>query len=117
FNADVHSRDGGPTPDLVVCDHDCLDGASDVTARSLVPGWDPDFICDFDYVQTAFVASRALTEAQHGERPASLHDWLCRIARRAQQPATRHVAEPLVHMPAGAAQPTPRRAPPLRPPR
>src|SRR5262249_32036240 len=92
---------------------DRLDGAGDVTAPSLVPGWDPDFICDFDYVQTAFVASRALVEAQHGERPASLHDWLCRIARRAQQPATRHVAEPLVHMPAGAPQPTPRRANPV----
>jgi GT2 family glycosyltransferase len=54
-----------------------------------------------------------LVGATQGERPASLHDWLCRIARRARQPATRHVAEPLVHMPAGAPQPALRRTSPV----
>ncbi|HML14991.1 MAG TPA: glycosyltransferase, partial [Xanthobacteraceae bacterium] len=106
FNAALNPAGGAPAPDLVVCDHDRLDGAGDVTAPSLVPGWDPDFICSLDYVQTAFVAARALVlEQRTAARPASLHDWLCRIARRARQPATGHVAEPLVHMPASTPQP------------
>jgi GT2 family glycosyltransferase len=110
FNAALNPVDGAAAPDIIICDHDRLDGSGDVTAPSLVPGWDPDFICAFDYIGTAFVASRALIEAQRGERPASLYDWLCGIARRARQPVTGHVAEPLVHMPAGALQPAPPRA-------
>jgi GT2 family glycosyltransferase len=105
FNAALDPGDDVPAPDLIVCDHDRLDGAGDVTAPSLVPGWDPDFICEFDYLETAFAASRALIVAQRAERPASLHDWLCAIARRPRQPVTRHVAEPLVHMPANAPRP------------
>jgi O-antigen biosynthesis protein len=104
FNGALDHGDDAPAPDLILCDHDRLDGAGDVTAPSLVPGWDPDFICEFDYLETAFAASRALVAAQRGERPASLHNWLCRVARRARQPATRHVAEPIVHMPANAPQ-------------
>jgi O-antigen biosynthesis protein len=105
FNAALDRGDDSPAPDLIVCDHDRLDDAGNVTAPSLVPGWDPDFICEFDYVETAFAASRALVLAQRAERPASLHDWLCRIARRVRQPVTRHVAEPLVHVPASAPRP------------
>lgn len=102
--------DGAASPDLVICDHDRLDGSGEVTVPSFTPGWDPDFICAFDYIETAFVTSRAFIAAQRGERPASLHDWLCRIARTARQPATGHVAEPLVHMPANAPQPALRSA-------
>jgi GT2 family glycosyltransferase len=112
FNAALDHGDDAPAPDLVICDHDRLDGTGDVTAPSLVPGWDPDFICEFDYVETAFAASRALIPAQRAERPASLHDWLCAIARGARQPMTRHVAEPLVHMPASTPRPVPRPAQP-----
>jgi GT2 family glycosyltransferase len=105
LNAALDRADDTPAPDFIICDHDRLDGAGDVTAPSLVPGWDPDFIREFDYVETAFAASRTLIAAERAARPASLHDWLCRIPRRAQQPATRHIAEPLVHMPASAPQP------------
>jgi O-antigen biosynthesis protein len=107
FNAALNVAGEG-TCDLIICDHDRLDGSGEVTAPSLVPGWDPDLICAFDYVETAFVASRALVNAQRkAGRPTSLHHWLCGIARRARQPATAHVAEPLVHMPASAPQPLP----------
>jgi len=105
FNAALDHGDDAPAPELIVCDHDRLDGAGGVTAPSLVPGWDPDFIGQFDYPETAFAASRTLILAQLAERPASLHEWLCGIARRARQPVTRHIAEPLVHMPANAPQP------------
>jgi GT2 family glycosyltransferase len=112
INAALDPADGTRAPDLIICDHDRLDGSGDVTTPSLGPGWDPDFICGFDYVETAFAASRALITAQRGARPASLYDWLCGIARRAPQPVTSHVAEPLVHMPASAPQPVPPRATP-----
>jgi O-antigen biosynthesis protein len=105
FSAALNPADDAPAPDLIICDHDRLDGSVEVTAPSLVPGWDPDLICAFDYIETAFVASRALIEAQRGQQPASLHDWLCDIARRAHQPVTGHVAEPLVHMPASVPPP------------
>jgi O-antigen biosynthesis protein len=105
LNAALDDRDDAAAPDLIVCDHDRLDEAGGVTAPSLVPGWDPDFICQLDYLETAFAASRALVVAQRAERPASLHDWLCGIARRARQPVARHVAEPLVHMPSNAPPP------------
>ena len=113
FNGALDRGDNAAAPDLIVCDHDRLDDAGEVTAPSLVPGWDPDFICGFDYLETAFAASRALVAAQRGERPGSLHDWLCRIARRPRQPVTRHVAEPLVHMPASAPRPVLRPAQPV----
>jgi GT2 family glycosyltransferase len=105
LNAALDRGDDTPAAELIVCDHDRRDAAGDVTTPSLVPGWDPDFICEFDYVATAFAASRTLVAAERAERPASLHDWLCRIARRARQPTTRHVAEPVVHIPGGAPQP------------
>jgi O-antigen biosynthesis protein len=105
FNAALSPADGAPAPDLIICDHDRLDGSGEVTAPSLAPGWDPDFICAFDYVETAFVASRMLIEAQRGQQPASLHDWLCGVARRAHQPVTSHLAEPLVHLPVSAPPP------------
>jgi O-antigen biosynthesis protein len=38
-------------------------------------------------------------------RPASLHLWLCGIARSLRQPAIRHVTETLVHVPASTPQP------------
>jgi glycosyl transferase family 2 len=113
FNAALDRSDDAPAPDLIVCDHDRLDDAGEVTAPSLVPGWDPDFICEFDYLETAFAASRALVAAQRAERPGSLYDWLCRIARRPRQPVSRHVAEPLVHMPASVPRPVLRPARPL----
>jgi len=107
FNAALNPADGAIAADLVICDHDRLDGTGDVTTPSLVPGWDPDLICAFDYLETAFLASRALIKAQRDSgTPASLHDWLCGIARQFRQPATEHVAEPLVHMPARSRQPT-----------
>jgi GT2 family glycosyltransferase len=112
INAALNPADGASPPDLVICDHDRLGGSGDVTTPSLGPGWDPDFICGFDYLETAFVASRALITAQRGERPASVYDWLCGIARRPRQPVTSHVAEPLVHMPPSAPQPAPRPATP-----
>lgn len=107
INAALNPADGTRAPDLIICDHDRLDGSGDVTAPSLGPGWDPDFICGFDYIETAFVASRALITAQRGARPGSLYDWLCGIARRARQPVTGHVTEPVVHMPPSAPQPAP----------
>jgi len=105
FNAALDRGENASAPDLIICDHDRLDDAGEVTAPSLVPGWDPDFLCEFDYVETAFAASRALVAAQRAGRPDSLHDWLCRIARQPRQPVTRHIAEPLVHIPASIPQP------------
>jgi GT2 family glycosyltransferase len=112
INAALNPVPGKPAPDLIVCDHDRRDDAGDLREPSFVPGWDPDFICEFDYVETAFVASRALVMARRAEPHASLHDWLWRIARCAVQPVTRHVAEPLVHMPANAPRPALRPAMP-----
>ena len=97
----------GDVPDLVVCDHDRLGASGELTAPSCGPGWDPDLIGALDYIETAFLASRALVLARRSAgRPASLHDWLCGIARSLPQPSIAHVAEPLVHMPAAAPQPT-----------
>ena len=48
-------------------------------------------------------------------RPTSLHDWLCGVARHQPQPATAHVAEPIVHMPATAPQPAPWSETPVAP--
>jgi glycosyltransferase involved in cell wall biosynthesis/GT2 family glycosyltransferase/2-polyprenyl-3-methyl-5-hydroxy-6-metoxy-1,4-benzoquinol methylase len=113
FNAALTPAPGDARPDLVLCDHDRLTAAGELTAPSFAPGWDPDLICAFDYIETAFLASRALVLAQRpAGRPASLHEWLCGIARGLQQPVTRHIAEPLVHMPANAPQPRPRPAAP-----
>jgi O-antigen biosynthesis protein len=106
LNAALNPARGTAAPDLVLCDHDRLTGSGDVSAPSFVPGWDPDLICALDYVETAFLASRELVLAQRAPgRPASLHEWLCGIARGLRQPVTGHVAEPLVHMPASAPQP------------
>src|SRR5262249_47084521 len=117
LNAALDRAPREPAPDLIVCDHDRLEASGEVTAPSLVPGWDPDLICSFDYLETAFLVSRRLVVEQRAAgRAASLHDWLCRIARHVRQPVTAHVSEPLVHMPAHAPQPLPvPAAPPPRP--
>jgi GT2 family glycosyltransferase len=106
LNAAINFAPGDAPPALVLCDHDRLAGSGEFTAPSFVPGWDPDFICAFDYIGTAFLASRALVAAQRAAgRQASLHQWLCGIARGLHQPVTSHVAEPLMHMPANAPRP------------
>lgn len=106
FNAALNAARGDAAPDLVLCDHDRLTASGEVTAPILGPGWDPDLICAFDYIETAFLASRALVLTQRAAQPpASLHQWLCGVARGLRQPATGHVAEPLVHMRASAPRP------------
>jgi GT2 family glycosyltransferase len=106
LNGALNPKVGDTPPDLVLCDHDRLIVDGQLTAPSFAPGWDPDFICAFDYIETAFLASRALVLAQRTARPpTSLHQWLCGIAGGLQQPMTSHIAEPLVHMPASAPEP------------
>jgi len=106
FNAALNPAPNQAPPELVLYDHDRLDGAGEFTAPHLKPGWDPDLICAFDYIETAFLASRAIVRAQRTEpRPQSLQAWLCGIARSTRQPVTRHIAEPLMHMPASAPRP------------
>jgi GT2 family glycosyltransferase/SAM-dependent methyltransferase len=106
LNAALNPARGDAAPDLVLCDHDRLTASGEVTAPSLGPGWDPDLICAFDYMETAFLASRALVLAQRAAQPpTSLHQWLRGIARGLRQPLTGHVAEPLVHMPESAPRP------------
>ena len=103
LNIALNPPPGGASPELVICDHDRLSAAGELVEPSFVPGWDPDFILTFDYIGSAFLASRSLVMAQRGaSRPGSLHQWLCGIARGVRQPTTRHVAEPLLHVPAGA---------------
>jgi O-antigen biosynthesis protein len=113
LNAALNPEPGHAPPELVLCDHDRLAASGEFMAPSLVPGWDPDLICAFDYIETAFLASRALVLAQRTEqRPDSLHHWLRGIARGLRQPATGHIAEPLMHMPANTPEPVPQTATP-----
>ena len=107
FNAALNPAYGNALPDLVLCDHDRLTVGGEHTAPSFIPGWDPELICAFDYIETAFIASRVLVVAQRAAgRPASLHHWLCSVARGLRQPLVGHIAEPLVHVPADTPQPT-----------
>lgn len=88
-------------PDLVLCDHDRLIGTDEYADPSFTPGWDPDLIQEFDYIDTAFLASRALIH-RHRARSlccASLHDWLRQIAEQETDLVTYHVTEPIVHLP------------------
>ncbi len=106
LNAALSPGPDHAAPDLVLCDHDRVDGAGEFAAPHLMPGWDPDLICAFDYIETAFLASRTIVRARRTEpRPQSLHDWLCSIARGTRAPVTRHIAEPLMHLPATAPRP------------
>ena len=113
LNGALNPELGHAPPELVLCDHGRLAASGEFTAPSFVPGWDPDLICAFDYIETAFLTSRALVLAQRTEhRPDSLHHWLCGIARGSRQPVTGHIAEPLMHMPASAPEPVPQTAAP-----
>ncbi len=92
-----------PAAGLVTCDYDT--GKESGLTPHLLCGWDPDLIQSFDYLRHAFLVSRELIAAQRAQagRPATIHDWLCRLGRCHPQPATTHVAECLLHLPETAA--------------
>lgn len=98
-------------PDLVLCDHDRVTGPDDFIEPCFTSGWDPDLIQTLDYVETAYLASRALIR-RHRVRSASctsLHDWLRLIAEHEPDLVTQHVTETVVHLPQPGAPsfPTP----------
>jgi O-antigen biosynthesis protein len=109
LNAALNTAVDARGPDLVLCDHDRITGAHEFSEPSFTPGWDPDLIQSHDYIETAFVASRALVQRRRPQTTscASLHDWLRMIAQQESHLATHHVTEPLVHIPQLDAAPLP----------
>jgi GT2 family glycosyltransferase len=101
LNAALNAQPTGSDPDLVLCDHDRVIGSDEYDDPSFTPGWDPDLIQSVDYIETAFIASRALIQRNRARASscASLHDWLSIIAVEELDLAARHVTESLVHMP------------------
>ena len=89
----------------MLCDHDRVSGSDEFVDPSFTPGWDPDLIQSLDYIETAFLASRALIQRRRAQATncASLHDWLRMIAQEEPHLATRHVTETLVHLPPPSA--------------
>jgi GT2 family glycosyltransferase len=101
LNAALNAGPGGDGTDLVLFDHDRVTGSDEFFQPSFTPGWDPDLIQSLDYIETAFVASRALIQRHRARTTscASLHDWLRMISEQESQLVTRHVTETLVHIP------------------
>jgi len=85
---------GDPPADVVLCDYDTVQGGPAFT-----PGWDPDLLQTYDYIRTAFLASRQLI--QHHIANASLfataYDWLRHVAEQERDLRSAHVTETLIH--------------------
>lgn len=108
-NAALNVRSATEPPDLVLCDHDLVIGSDEYSDPSFTPGWDPDLIQSFDYIDTAFVASRALIQRCRAQASScvSLHAWLRMVAQVEPHLCTCHVTEPVLHLPPADALPSP----------
>ena len=105
LNAACNPDSLGKIPDVVICDFDAPDLETGAKIPSFVPGWDPDLIQCVDYIRSSFIFSPEIFETVcQADRPKTLHDWLCCLATGRSKAEIRHLAEPLVHLPAAAAE-------------
>lgn len=109
LNAALNAHAPNVSPDLVLCDHDRVKESEDFVEPCFTCGWDPDLIHSLDYVETAFLASRALIRRHRARSTSctSLHDWLRLIAQHEPDLVTQHVTETVVHLPPPDVQPPP----------
>ncbi|MFO1206721.1 MAG: hypothetical protein U1E63_13515 [Burkholderiales bacterium] len=73
LNAALNAHAPNVSPDLVLCDHDRVKEPEDFVEPCFTCGWDPDLIQVLDYLETAFLASRALIR-RHRARSTSWHE-------------------------------------------
>ncbi len=101
FNSSLQTPPGADCFDLLLCDFDRVTEAGTFAQPAFTPGWDPDFIQCFPYIETAFLASRGLVMRHQWQASTcvDLHNWLCLVAKREVRLKTCHVTESLVHIP------------------
>ncbi len=111
FNSSLQTPPGTDCFDLLLCDFDRVAEAGTFSQPTFTPGWDPDFIQCFPYIETAFLASRGLIMRRQGHASTcvELHDWLCLVAKREIRLRTHHVTESLVHIPPAKSSALPAR--------
>ena len=109
LNAALNAHAPNVSPNLVLCDHDRVKESEDFVEPCFTCGWDPELIHSLDYVETAFLASRALIRRHRARSTSctSLHDWLRLIAQHEPDLVTQHVTETVVHLPPPDVQPPP----------